>query len=340
MNFSDASVLTPRDIEKQQLRSSASKLGILLLLYNILFFVYVKKAFLYVYYWIVSGEVTFDAARINEYLTNKDNFSSYTAFSMLYSCCVVAVVLILTVITARLMRIKLLGMLRLNDKRGIKSAFLSFPVVLILNNVITTICNYITDFFSKHGTVIPQANFSIDNPTVSAVLLEILYLIIIAPVAEEFIFRGLVLKTIAPYGKKLAIIVSASLFGLMHGNLTQFLGAFACGIIFAAVDVKYNSILPSIIIHMLNNTLPIMLNIGNAIESKAVTAIYFVLFYSILLAGVFVIARHLYSFKIQEDSHELSYPERIRTVVFNIPLLLYTAYLIYDMIFAIVAANS
>ena len=340
MDFYNSSALSPKDIEKRGLKINASKLGILLILYDLIFMTYVKKAFLYVYYWIRTSDFKFDAAKVNAFLTNKDNFSSYTSFSMLYSCCVIAAVLVLTIITARLMGIKLFSTLKVEDKSCAKGALLAFPAVLVLNNIITTIINYITDFFSKQGTVIPQADFSIDNPTVSAVAFEILYLLIVAPIAEELIFRGLVLKTIAPYGKKLAIVVSAALFGLMHGNLNQFLGAFVCGIVFAAIDVKYGSILPSIIIHMLNNSLPLILNIGNALDSKIITVIYFVLLYSILLIGVFVIAKNLYSFKIQEESHELSYYERIKTVALNIPLLLFTVYLIYKLIYAIVAANK
>ncbi len=340
MDFYSSSSLLPKDIEKHGLRMNASKLGILLLLYSIIFFTYTKKAFLYLYYWMKTSDVTFDAVRINAYLTNKDNFSSYTSFSMFFSCCVVLAALVLTLITARLMGIKLLSTLKLEDKNGVKGAFLAFPVVLVLNNIITTIVNYITNFLSEKGTIIPEADFSIDNPTVSAVAFEILYLLIVAPIAEEFVFRGIVLKTIAPYGKKLAIVVSAALFGLMHGNLTQFLGAFVCGIVFAAVDVKYGSIVPSIIVHMLNNSLPLISNIGNAVGSKVITVIYFVLLYSVLLIGVFVITRNMYSFKIQEDIHDLSYPERIKTVALNIPLLLYTLYLIYGIISGIIAANS
>lgn len=333
--------LNPSQQECRKLTVNAAKLGALLLLYDFVFLHYAKNAFLYVYVWIRTGSFTTNAATVNAFLGNKENFASYTAFSMLFSCSVVLITLMLVVLTARLMGIKLLPSLKLKDKGGVKTAFMAFPVAMLLNGIITNICNFLVGFFEKHGTVIPEADFSIDSPNASAVILEILYLVVVAPVAEEFIFRGLVLKTIAPFGKKLAIVTSALLFGLMHGNLTQFLGAFAVGIIFAAVDIKYRSILPSIIIHTLNNILPTIYNIGDAFGSGVIKLIYSVLLYSSMLAGVFILVSNFRNFHLPEEKeHALSAPKRVLTLALNVPLLAYTVYLIYDMIKAVVIANS
>lgn len=79
-----------------------------------------------------------------------------------------------------------------------------------------------------------------------------LYASFIGPVAEELLFRGLVVRTLRPYGKQLAILVSALLFGLFHGNIIQSPFAFAVGLVLAYVTVEY-SIVWAIVLHVINN---------------------------------------------------------------------------------------
>lgn len=79
-----------------------------------------------------------------------------------------------------------------------------------------------------------------------------LYAAILAPVAEELLFRGYVLRALRPYGKLFAIYGSAFLFGAFHGNLLQTPYAFLMGLLFGYVTVEY-SILWAIALHMFNN---------------------------------------------------------------------------------------
>ena len=79
-----------------------------------------------------------------------------------------------------------------------------------------------------------------------------LYASIFAPVWEEFLFRGYVLRTLRPYGKRFAVLCSALLFGLFHGNLLQTPYAVIMGLILGYVTVEY-SILWSVLLHMFNN---------------------------------------------------------------------------------------
>ena len=79
-----------------------------------------------------------------------------------------------------------------------------------------------------------------------------LYASIFAPVWEELLFRGCVLRTLRPFGKRFAILCSALLFGLFHGNLLQTPYAVIMGLILGYVTVEY-SILWSVLLHMFNN---------------------------------------------------------------------------------------
>lgn len=79
-----------------------------------------------------------------------------------------------------------------------------------------------------------------------------LYMSLGAPISEEILFRGLVLRSVEPYGKKFAIFSSALLFGLFHGNLVQIAFAFLVGLVLAYVTVEY-SIGWAMVLHMFNN---------------------------------------------------------------------------------------
>lgn len=79
-----------------------------------------------------------------------------------------------------------------------------------------------------------------------------LYGSLLAPVSEEILFRGLLLYSLKPYGKKFSILCSAFLFGVFHGNIIQTPYAFLVGLILGYVTVEY-SIHWAIILHVLNN---------------------------------------------------------------------------------------
>lgn len=79
-----------------------------------------------------------------------------------------------------------------------------------------------------------------------------LYASLFAPIFEELLFRGYVLRALQPYGKRFAILCSALLFGFFHGNLLQAPYAFLVGLILGYVTVEY-SIVWAMGLHMFNN---------------------------------------------------------------------------------------
>ena len=79
-----------------------------------------------------------------------------------------------------------------------------------------------------------------------------LYACLLGPLAEEILFRGLVLRPLQPYGKKFAILVSSLLFGLFHGNLMQAPFAFVVGLVLGYVALEYH-IWWAVVLHLINN---------------------------------------------------------------------------------------
>ena len=98
-----------------------------------------------------------------------------------------------------------------------------------------------------------SAMTSVESASANADTLSMfLYMAICAPVTEEILFRGLIQRTMMPYGKRFAIVASAFLFGLFHGNLVQTPYAFLVGLVLGYVASEY-SIAWAMLLHMINN---------------------------------------------------------------------------------------
>lgn len=84
----------------------------------------------------------------------------------------------------------------------------------------------------------------------------IISLIIIAPIFEEILMRGIILEGfLNKYKPATAIIASSIIFGTMHLNIPQFINATIIGIFLGMVYYKTRSLALCIVAHMLNNAI-------------------------------------------------------------------------------------
>lgn len=83
--------------------------------------------------------------------------------------------------------------------------------------------------------------------------LRILFLVILAPLIEEFFFRRVLIDRMRPYGEKLAVVTSAAMFGLFHGNLAQMFYAFTLGLVFGWVYLRTGRLRYTVGLHMIIN---------------------------------------------------------------------------------------
>ena len=109
---------------------------------------------------------------------------------------------------------------------------------------------------------------------------------VIAPLTEEFALRGIVMGSLRKYGEKFAIITSAVLFGLMHGNLRQIPFAFIVGLILGFAVIKTGSLWTGVAIHFLNNLFASVLTIiGEHVATEIATIINLAFFGFCILCG-------------------------------------------------------
>lgn len=79
-------------------------------------------------------------------------------------------------------------------------------------------------------------------------------LVVVAPVTEEVLFRGLILRGfLANYSKRRAILLSAFLFAVMHTNPWQFISAFVAGVLLAWLLIETGSLIPCLFAHAVAN---------------------------------------------------------------------------------------
>ena len=80
-------------------------------------------------------------------------------------------------------------------------------------------------------------------------------LVFLGPITEEIVFRGAILKALSKSfdNKWTAIIISALLFAIIHFNPSQLLHAFVIGMLLGWICIKTQSIVPCLLIHIINN---------------------------------------------------------------------------------------
>lgn len=81
----------------------------------------------------------------------------------------------------------------------------------------------------------------------------LIYMVICAPLMEEFIFRKLIVDRTVRYGQGVAVVISGLMFGLFHGNLNQFVYAVVIGMFLAYLYAKTGNLKITISLHMLFN---------------------------------------------------------------------------------------
>lgn len=130
--------------------------------------------------------------------------------------------------------------------------FKSFLMYVCIAFFLMNIGNYIGVFLSmmlSKGTAENVLNsFAYDTS-----LLKVLFMVILAPLFEEYIFRKQIIDRTKIYGEKTAVILSGLLFGLFHTNMFQFFYAFFVGLLFAYLYVRTGRLRYPVLIHMIIN---------------------------------------------------------------------------------------
>lgn len=128
-----------------------------------------------------------------------------------------------------------------------------------------------------------------NNTSVLSSILFFIYIAVLPAIFEELYIRKSVLKFSQKYGNTFAIVSSAIIFAVIHLNISQSLFAFIMGVILAVIAIYSNSIIPTGIIHFLNNGYAALTMIfeNNEIVLGIVNAIYLIM----IIVGIILIVK-------------------------------------------------
>lgn len=101
-----------------------------------------------------------------------------------------------------------------------------------------------------------QIGFIAENHVIMFIMV-----VIIAPILEEVLFRGIVLKGLLNKGMpdNTAIFVSSLAFAIFHANPWQFVGALCLGMVLGLAYERTKTLLAPILLHALNNLISTIL---------------------------------------------------------------------------------
>ena len=132
---------------------------------------------------------------------------------------------------------------------------------------------------------------------------SILMLVVLAPVMEEVLFRGILLESVrSKHSAGRAIVVSALMFGVIHFIPQQVVNAFVIGLILGYIYVRTESLWPVIVIHALNNAMAYIImqwsdganiTVRSLIENNTVYAVVYGVSLAALVASGYMVWRSI-----------------------------------------------
>lgn len=167
---------------------------------------------------------------------------------------------------------------------------LGFALQILVSGILDIIDVHFPDLLTSYKQMI-ENSFSVNNGA-----FRVITVILLAPIAEELAFRGIALYAARHFIKgrfssAFAVLLTALLFGIYHGNVVQGCYGFIGGIILALLVIWYSSLIPSVILHITINSSSYILNTFIISESKFIPlAIVSFILAAALLAILYILS--------------------------------------------------
>lgn len=229
---------------------------------------------------------------------------------------------------------------------SLKTFIMAIPVTMciqMLAVLFSSLFESVSGSSGMENTAVPQISDDMVNN-----ILVIMYVVILGPLTEELLLRGMALKCSNYAGGRIAYVFSAFAFGMFHGNIIQGMLGFLLGLFFAWIDIKANSILPSVFLHIWNNGVSVVMDLIDSRTGISDTAFY-IYMAAAIAAGVvcFVFIRKdlvsaqypssgFYACEVMDispdEKKKCGFPALLRSPFFYIFTVIYIIMIIYNMI--------
>jgi len=229
-------------------------------------------------------------------------------------------------------------------------AFSMCYALLIVSNIIGLAITSVIGVLKGSPVINPVENMAMEMSMPAMFILTV----ILAPIFEELFFRKLIIDRTIRFGEVPCMILSGFMFGMFHGNLSQFPYAFTIGVFLAYLYIRTGRLIYPILMHAIINFMGSVAGVLvlKSMENSAfmqtveftneadmvqlllsyltdkgfmILMIYEVFVLSIVVIGLilWILQWKKISFKVQE--HELPKGNRLVHVMGNYGMLVYTA---------------
>lgn len=298
--------------------------------------------------WIIAG-LLISAANLDRYL------NYYSSHSLVELELLVPVLVLLI-------------MNRFEVMRGTRMKVVSIQVILwtllfsLILLPVTGFLNLFSQLLVPNQVAVTIEHYTLLTGTLvwdKPVWLNLLYMAVLPAVVEEFLFRGVLFQGFRSCGLFKTAVLTSLMFALAHGNLNQFLYAFAVGLFLAYLVEASGSVYTSMLAHVCINSVTVALiylerilpeNITSALVEAENTSVHelslvYWIIYAIIAGACIVLAIIVIRTIAKSAGRELIYREarkghdrlkgkegRVFSVELLIGLLIPTVYIAFMLL--------
>lgn len=187
----------------------------------------------------------------------------------------------------------------------------------VVANIVTNL--FISFLETKFGITLTQGETAAPD-SLAACILDIIGIAVVPAVCEEFAMRCCSLQLLRNYGKGFAVVAVSVVFGLLHGNVIQFVFAFLVGLTLAYITIKTDSIAPAIFVHMLNNGMSAFSDTLKYITGNSelnITGVMFAFWFSVgLISFIYLAVKKQLKIEKEENDCLLGTGQKISSFLF------------------------
>lgn len=220
-----------------------------------------------------------------------------------------------------------------NAKAAVGLTMLCIPIMIFSTLVINFVSTIIQEILGITFTM------GVEDPKIvgaEGIFIAVLSTAVLPAVLEEIVVRGIIMQPLRRFGDKFAIVASALIFGIMHGNMVQIPYTIVAGLFMGYLAVATGSLWPSIILHFVNNFYSVALlaaydNLGDT-AGGVVTILFLGLFIIFGIIGGLIYFPMNYKTSLKKGVDTLKTGEKFSALFLNVPMIFAIVFLLLQTI--------
>ena len=210
-----------------------------------------------------------------------------------------------------------------NRKAAVSLTMILIPVMLLSSIVVNAVSLIIQGILGLEFT---SGLEDLQVQGVGGFIVATISMAVVPAIIEEFAIRGVVMQPLRRYGDKFAIIASALIFSIMHGNMAQIPYTVIGGIYLGYLAVATGSIWPSIILHFVNNMYSVLVMTASSMFSEGVASVVTIcILLSLIGVGIFgaiLFSSMRYKTSLGMGVNTLKFGEKVNALFVNVPMII------------------